>query len=232
MTYFKQTFLAAVLTLAGPLMAQDHPVVVELYTSQGCSSCPPADALLHELADRDDVIALALHVDYWDYIGWKDPFADPAHAERQRAYAAAGNRRTIYTPEMIVNGTTDIVGTKPMKLSKAIADHAQQTAQARVSLERNGNTLSISAELLEAVEGPFTLHMLRYVSLQKTSIKRGENAGHTFEYANVVEGWQVLRQWDGREALAFTVPVEGEAPAVVILQHQHAGPILAAARLR
>ena len=107
-------FVAFLLSLAIPATAQENPVVVELFTSQGCSSCPPADALMHDLAAREDVIPLALHVDYWDYIGWKDPFGNPAHADRQRAYAAAGNRRTIYTPEMVVGGVTDIVGTQPM----------------------------------------------------------------------------------------------------------------------
>ena len=97
--------------LSDPAIAQDQPVVVELFTSQGCSSCPPADALLHELAARDDVVALAMHVDYWDYIGWKDVFGNPAHSARQRAYAKAGNRRMVYTPQMIVNGENRLLAT-------------------------------------------------------------------------------------------------------------------------
>lgn len=102
--------LALALCFAAPGFAQRAMVVVELYTSQGCSSCPPADALLHDLAEREDVIALALHVDYWDYIGWKDEFAHPQHAQRQRAYAQKAKRRSIYTPEFIVQGQTDVVG--------------------------------------------------------------------------------------------------------------------------
>ncbi|MGC1503832.1 MAG: DUF1223 domain-containing protein, partial [Sulfitobacter sp.] len=180
---------AAMLALAAPVFAQNTPVVVELYTSQGCSSCPPADAILHELAGRDDVIALALHVDYWDYIGWKDPFGDPAHAVRQRAYAAAGNRRSIYTPEMVVGGVTDIVGAKPMKLSKAIAEHASLPAQVTVKLARSGDTLRIDATALRRLNGPLTVHMLRYTPNRTTQIKRGENRGKTLENANIVEGW-------------------------------------------
>ena len=104
----------------GAAAAADRPVVVELYTSQGCSSCPPADAILAELADREDVIALAFHVDYWDYIGWKDIFADPANTLRQRNYARVAGARSVYTPQMIVDGQDHVVGTKPMKLAEHI----------------------------------------------------------------------------------------------------------------
>ena len=100
--------------------ADDMPVVVELFTSQGCSSCPPADALLHELSKRDDVIPLALHVDYWDYIGWKDSFAQPAFTARQRGYAQASGRRAIYTPQMIIGGQFDVVGNRPMDVAAII----------------------------------------------------------------------------------------------------------------
>ncbi|MDF3413348.1 DUF1223 domain-containing protein [Sulfitobacter sp. M57] len=223
---------SAMLTLAPTANAQDTPVVVELYTSQGCSSCPPADAILHELANRDDVIALALHVDYWDYIGWKDPFGDPAHAERQRAYAATAHRRSIYTPEMIVGGVTDIVGAKPMKLSKAIAEHAKLPKDVALDLTRSGDSLQITATALGKVNGPLTVHMLRYTPSQTTQIKRGENRGKTLENANIVEGWAVLGAWDGNSPLQMNVPLTGDKPAVVILQEARVGRIVAAARLR
>lgn len=232
MKHFISAAFAAVLSLATPLVAQDNPVVVELYTSQGCSSCPPADRILHELADRDDVIALALHVDYWDYIGWKDPFGNPVHAERQRAYARAGQRRTIYTPEMIVNGETDIVGAKPMKLSEAIAAHAQMAPKATLTLTRDGDDLQIAAQALTDLGGPVTVHMLRYVPRATTEIKRGENRGRTLEYANIVENWTVLGEWDGKSPLQMSAATSGDKPHVVILQSAGTGPILAAARLR
>lgn len=220
------------LSFATSLAAQQSPVVVELYTSQGCSSCPAADALLHEISDRDDVIALALHVDYWDYIGWKDPFGNPAHADRQRAYAEAGHRRSIYTPEIVVNGQTDIVGAKAMALSKAISAHSQMEPRVALKITRAGEKLNISAEKLGGVKGPMTVHMLRYTPKRVTEIKRGENAGKTIEYANVVEGWQVLQTWDGNAPLTFAAPAPGNLPAVVIIQAQNTGPILAAARLK
>lgn len=232
MKHFATALLAATLGLAQPVSAQDNPVVVELYTSQGCSSCPPADKILHELADRDDVIALALHVDYWDYIGWKDKFADPSHAERQRAYARQGQRRSIYTPEMIVQGESDIVGAKPMKLSEAIAMHARRAPTVALELARSGDTVTVRAKMLAGADGPMTVHMLRYTPMQTTMIKRGENAGKTLKYANVVADWEVLGQWDGASPLAINAPAAGDLPTVVIIQSGKAGPIQAAARLR
>jgi hypothetical protein len=232
MKHFAIGLLAATLGWAQPGVAQDTPVVVELYTSQGCSSCPPADAILHELAKREDVIALALHVDYWDYIGWEDPFGDPAHAKRQRAYAAEGKRRSIYTPEMIVQGQSDIVGAKPMKLAEAIAHHARQAPLVTLDLARSGDTVSIDARMLQSVGGPMTVHMLRYSPEETTQIKRGENAGKTLRYANVVQGWQVLGSWDGAQPLSMKAKAAGALPTVVIIQSGKAGPIRAAARLR
>lgn len=220
------------LGLATPIFAQQSPIVVELYTSQGCSSCPAADALLNELSDRDDVIALALHVDYWDYIGWKDPFGNPAHADRQRAYAKAGQRRSIYTPEMVVHGQTDIVGAKALALAKAISEHSQMEPRVALKITRTGENLNISAQKLGAVKGPMTVHMLRYTPKRVTEIKRGENAGKTIENANVVEGWQVLQTWDGDAPLTLAAAAPGSLPTVVIIQAENTGPILAAARLR
>ena len=120
----------AVFSFATPSVAQDsNPVVIELYTSQGCSSCPPADALLKEYADRDDVITLALHVDYWDYIGWADTLARPEHADRQRGYAAAAHKRTIYTPQMVLNGEDHVVGSHPDELAAGIQRHQARAKQ-------------------------------------------------------------------------------------------------------
>lgn len=230
MTRLRSSFAVALFALMAPLTAtaEDHPVVVELFTSQGCSSCPPADAILDELANRDDVIALALHVDYWDYIGWKDPFGDPAHAERQRAYAVHGNRRSVYTPQMVVQGQTDIVGAKPMKLFQAIADHAALAPKVDVDILREGNQLRISAQTLTDGVGPMTVHMLRYTPRQHTQIERGENAGKTLLSTNIAEGWTVLTHWDGAGPLDLAVEVAGDKPTVVIIQSDIAGPILAA----
>ncbi|MDG1335679.1 MAG: DUF1223 domain-containing protein [Tateyamaria sp.] len=217
-------------SLGLPVVAQS-PVVVELFTSQGCPSCPPADKLLHELAQRDDVIPLALHVDYWDYIGWKDEFSHPDYAKRQRGYAVQAKRRSVYTPQMIVNGVTDIVGARRMELSKAIAHHADLPSRVELSVNRSGSEILINAQPTN-VDGPLIVRMLRYTPQRSAHITRGENAGHTMLYANVTENWTVLAEWDGTTALALTSVVEGDKPVVVLVQQDQHGPILAAVRLR
>ena len=217
-------------SLGLPVVAQS-PVVVELFTSQGCPSCPPADKLLHELAQRDDVIPLALHVDYWDYIGWKDEFSHPDYAKRQRGYAVQAKRRSVYTPQMIVNGVTDIVGARRMELSKAIAHHADLPSRVELSVNRSGSEILINAQPTN-VDGPLIVRMLRYTPQRSANITRGENAGHTMPYANVTENWTVLAEWDGTTALALTSVVEGDKPVVVLVQQDQHGPILAAVRLR
>ena len=223
---------AAVLALvwATPLVAEDRPVVVELFTSQGCSSCPAADAILAELAGREDVIPIALHVDYWDYIGWEDPFGNPAHAERQRAYASRAGRRSIYTPEMIVNGQTDIVGAKPMALSKAIAEHAKDPSPVALSVSRGGGLVKISAP---AVGQPreMVVHLVRILPPQTSKITRGENRGKTITYTSVAQDWTVLGGWDGTGPLSIEAEAAHHDPAVVLVQEAPAGPILAAARV-
>ena len=213
-----------------PVAAQS-PVVVELFTSQGCSSCPPADKLMHDLAKRDDVIALALHVDYWDYIGWKDEFADPSYSERQRGYAIEAGRRSVYTPQMIINGTTDIVGARPMELAKAISEHAAKPALVTLSVARNGDAVSISATTTHRGDA-LLVHMVRYQPERTARITRGENAGHTLSYANVTQDWKILQEWDGVTALELEAQAVGEHPLVVMIQEGRTGPILAAAQIK
>lgn len=217
--------------IAAPVFAQQQPVVVELYTSQGCSSCPPADKIFAQLSDREDVIAIALHVDYWDYIGWKDEFGHPDHAVRQRAYANAAGRRSIYTPEMVVNGQTDIVGAKPMVLSKAIAKHKSDAPRTALQATRTQNTLSIKADVPTGGVTAMDVHVLRLIPSKRSVITRGENRGETYEYTNIAHSWQVAGTWDGAAPLDMTFAVGGDDPVVVLLQEADAGPIIAAARL-
>ena len=220
------------LAFAAPASAQSNPVVVELFTSQGCSSCPPADALLHELAAREDVIALALHVDYWDYIGWKDQFASPAHTERQKAYAVAAGRRSIYTPQMIVNGTDSVMGARGMELADRIAAHAALPRQVDLSLTRQGDDVTIRASLVQgAAKDPMIVQLLRYTPERSIDITRGENAGHHMVYANVVSDMVIMAEWDGSDPLEITNSAQGEDPVVVLVQYVDHGPIVAAARL-
>lgn len=213
--------------------AQDRvPVVVELYTSQGCSSCPPADAVLRELAARPDVIALALHVDYWDYIGWKDVFGHPRHTARQKAYAHALGQRTIYTPQMIVDGAHGVVGTHDRDVADLIAAHAARDRVVVLKADRSGNAVTIRATSTSAFAPPLNLQVVRYRPSAKVAVERGENAGHTLEYTNIVTDWQIVGQWDGKAPLAFTQSVTGSEPVVVILQRPGPGTIEAVAQLR
>ena len=221
---------AAIVAFANPSWA-DSPVVIELFTSQGCSSCPPADAMLHQLAARDDVIALALHVDYWDYIGWKDKFAKPEFSNRQREYAILGSRRSVYTPQMVVNGVTDVVGARPLKLSEAISHHAANASPMDISLKRRGNSLKIAGQA-NGSKGPFVVQMVRYMPVSNVRITRGENAGRTLAYANVVSDWKIVGEWDGVTPLSMTAELGANEPVVVIVQKDRFGPILAASRLR
>lgn len=227
--------------LAAPVLAlgltasaalADGPVVVELYTSQGCASCPPADAMLQELALREDVIALALHVDYWDYIGWADVFAQPEFDDRQRGFARAAGQRTIYTPQMIVNGTDRVVGARAMDLADAIARHRASSNGVTVELEREGNRLRILCLAEPARAEELVVQIVRYNPEETVSILRGENAGKTFSYSQIVTDWQVIGRWDASEPMETEIVLEGDEPVVVIVQQADYGPILAAARLR
>src|SRR6056297_463176 len=173
----------------GAANGQDRPVVVELYTSQGCSSCPPADAILAELADREDVIALAFHVDYWDYIGWKDVFASPANTLRQRNYARVAGARSIYTPQMIVDGTDHVIGTKPMKLAEHIQQHRDRATPVSLTLTRAGDQVRIRARSASRLSGGATVRVVTYSPKETVAIKRGENAGRTLTHHNVVRGF-------------------------------------------
>jgi len=220
--------------LAAPVAAQDSgPVVVELFTSQGCSSCPPADALLRELAARDDVLPLALHVDYWDYIGWADSFAIPAHTVRQRGYARAAGRDMVFTPQMIVMGRQSVVGARSMKLAELILQHMQDPPVVSLSIVDEGAGPGVDVRPVGApVTGPLDVVLVRYAPLRRVGITDGENAGRTLDYANVVEGWQVLGQWDGSTPLQLKIETPADDQrAAVLVQRAGYGPILAALRL-
>lgn len=212
--------------------ADGHPVVVELFTSQGCSACPPADALMRELASYDRVIPLALHVDYWDYIGWADIFARPENTVRQKAYAAAVGERMIYTPQIIVNGTARLMGARPMEVVSTVAAEGEVPPRVTVTLERTEGRLTILAPALAEAPLALRVHLVRFTPEATVEILRGENAGRTLPYTNIVTAWDVVADWDGAEDLALEVALEGEAPAAVLLQEPGPGAILGAAVAR
>lgn len=213
-------------------MTTGNQVVVELFTSQGCSSCPPADAILSELAPSDDVIALALHVDYWDYLGWKDDFADPRYTRRQKAYAHVAGARTVYTPQMVVGGTDHLVGARPVELMALIERHAANPAPVLLSLSRSGGQVEISATSAGKLPNGAVVQLVRYTPQADVTIRGGENGGQTIRYSNIVRSWDAIGEWDGTAPLSLSAPLGGTDPVVVILQEPGPGPILAAARLR
>lgn len=228
--------LISLVSLAGGVSAQDEqdePVVVELFTSQGCSSCPPADAFLSVLAERDDVIALGLHVDYWDYIGWRDVFGSPVFSARQKAYARAAGRRSIYTPQMIIQGDRDVVGNHPMDVTDLIQAYRDRDVAVTMLLSREGDgMIHISASALRDPGGPLVVQVVRYKPEAHVEITKGENKGQKLTYSNIVTEWQVLGEWSAEAPFSARVRAEGEQPVVVLMQHKGPGPIEAAARLR
>lgn len=211
-------------------VAQDRPVVVELYTSQGCSSCPSADALFERMTEDLTLIPLALHVDYWDYIGWTDVFGNPQFTQRQKAYASAAGSRMIYTPQMIVSGTARVEGNDPDAVAAAIAQARGLPQQVQLSLERHGEKLHLKASA-GARSGPMVVQLVRYTPQETVTIEHGENAGKTVTYRNIVTQWQRVADWAGEPPLDMVLPIEGDQPAVVLLQQEGPGAILAAARV-
>ncbi|MBF9033455.1 DUF1223 domain-containing protein [Rhodobacterales bacterium HKCCE2091] len=228
--------LACALGLAAATTATaasaEGPVVVELFTSQGCSSCPPADALLAELAGNDHVIALALHVDYWDYIGWPDTFADAAFTARQHQYARVAGSGTVYTPQMIIGGTDHVVGHRPMAVMDRIMAQAETPAPVDLSTAREGDGFALRAEMQGTPpRGGIDVQLVGFVPHERVAIGRGENANRTIDYHNIVRSWQVIAEWDGRSPFEASVTPADGLDYAVILQAAGQGPILAAALL-
>lgn len=227
-----RSFLASLCLLAlGVAPAAADPVVVELFTSQGCSSCPPADALLGEIAGRDDVIALSLHVDYWDWIGWPDTFAHAAFTQRQRAYATAAHSNVVYTPQFVVGGTDPVEGAAGMRLADLIAAHRDAARDVlRMATTAQGREVLAMA----APGGGGQIILVTYRPEATVQVLAGENAGRSITYHNVVQGWDVLAAWDGSEA-AFVLPdpPAGMRQAVLAqaLPNGLPGPILGAVRV-
>lgn len=211
--------------------AEQKTVVVELFTSQGCSSCPPADALLAKLDEHADVVALALHVDYWDYIGWKDVFGSPAHTARQKGYARAANARSIYTPQMVIGGLDHVVGFKPMDVADTVQKHRGVADGVGVSARLQGNTVIVSLSP-GSTRGEMTISLVGYQNSETVAIKRGENAGKTITYTNTVREFVSLGEWDGRRAATMRHAKPKGSDAVVLVQKASYGPMVAAARVK
>ena len=218
-------------TLLSPAAKAD-PVVVELFTSQGCSSCPPADAMLAELSGKEDIIPLALHVDYWDYIGWPDTFADPAFTARQKNYARVAGARSIFTPHLVVNGHAHVAGAKPMALADQIRTQMRAAKDVRLTVSQDAQEMTVTGSVLGADVGKMTLYLVTYIDQQTVPIAHGENAGKTITYTHIVRTWERLGTWDGVSSLTISLPKEvEEGRRVVLAQADRYGPIKAAVRV-
>lgn len=230
----RRTFLLAAvfgLLTAGAVRADSRPlVVVELYTSQGCSSCPPADALLGRLTERRDVLPLSLHVDYWDYIGWKDVFAMPDNGTRQRRYSRRFQLRYVYTPQMVVQGQFQVTGSDAGEVANGIA-RAARIPMPAVEVVRGEGGLRL--RLPETgLDGDAELLVVAYDKARPVEIRRGENSGRKIVYHNVVRHLARFGRWRGgaREVAVPWNKTWGEAGAVIV-QAADNGPILCAVRL-
>ena len=223
------------LATAGPRGAAEGPWSVELFTSQGCSSCPPADSYLGVLARRPDIVALSFHVDYWDYIGWKDSFATRATTDRQRAYARVLKQRYVYTPEMVVEGIGHDTGRERATIEKLLAE-AQRRATRRATPELSrsaGGALTVKLDDFPLDDGPADVTLALYDRRHATPVASGENQGRMLENFNIVRRLEVLSRWNGAAA-RWTIEDARLQPglgAAVIVQRADHGPVIGCNKL-
>jgi hypothetical protein len=213
----------------GLVLAGDaaHPTVIELFQSQGCSSCPPAEANVGAVSDRADVLALSFEVDYWDRLGWKDTFSKAAWTARQYAYARAMGRDGVYTPQVVVNGRVEGDGLDASALAGLISQGDRGAGGPSIGF--SGGAVTVGRDTAPA--GGAAVWLARYIPhAVEVTIPRGENAGHTLPYKDVVREMVLLGKWRG-EAASFPAPGADSALAeAAIVQASGAGPIVAAAK--
>lgn len=200
------------------------PTVVELFTSQGCSSCPPANANLIKLSKRDDVLALSFAVTYWDYLGWKDIFDKQEFTDRQVAYEGPLHQSGPYTPQMVVNGTTTVVGNDLSEVTQLLATVSALKGPS-IAFRQDGARIGGG----EVPRSAADIWLIRYdPNLINVPIDRGENAGSTLPHTHVVHALKHLGQWDGRPVTFDFPKAPDQLRTAILVQEQHGGPILAA----
>ncbi len=208
--------------------------VVELFTSEGCSSCPPADQLLVDLAERGDagLLVLAFHVDYWNRLGWRDPFSDAAYSQRQRAYARSFASGRVYTPQMIVNGRREFVGSRRREAEAAVRQALEQPASAGITLRPSmiGDVVSVEYAVDGAPSGA-VLHLALVQRRAEQAIPRGENKGRTLRHANVVRAFETVLADAGTQTLTLPRGLQpNEAAIIAYVQHPETMHIAGAAQ--
>ncbi len=218
-------------TFSGVSQAAKSPVLIELFTSQGCSSCPPADKLAGELSKRDDVIVVSLNVDYWDYLGWKDTLARPEFTKRQMSYAKSRGDSDVYTPQMVINGSAHAVGSNRGNVQEVI-DNAP-AASVPIEISAADNELHI--ELGEGqARGEATLWLMSVAPEINVAIERGENSGKTVSYHNVVRMLTPAGMWKGKPEKIImprkSIVTPGCKSCIAVLQEGEVGPVLGVGR--
>ena len=223
--------LAVVLSLWLPTVVSAQYVVVELFTSQGCSSCPPADEVIRELMQEDGVIVLGWHVDYWDYLGWKDEFSRPENTERQMGYRDRWNLRSLYTPQAVIHGEAQIVGSNEQEIRMYVGQFQAEEPMLDLTLSTSGNTLNIQVSANVSGLPAAEIFLVRVIPEATTSIKRGENAGKTISYVNVVEEMTWIADWNGRSNVEVRASLDSDSQYVILIQAKDFGPVLGAQNL-
>jgi hypothetical protein len=219
--------VAATLFAAGAAAAAPGPVVVELYQSQGCSSCPPADANVNALADRPDLLVLSFGVTYWDNLGWKDTFADPAYTQRQWDYAHQWRRAEVATPEVVIDGRRDVVGVDAQELGATI-----RATGAPVGAILSVGPRGVAIATGRAPAGGADIWLVRYdPRTLNVAVRRGENGGKTLPHRDVVRRLTRIGRWTGPAVSVALPPADPVLRAAILVQATNGGPILAAAKL-
>ena len=218
MNYRHIVFAAAAICTASmtplPASAGEPRAVIELFTSQGCSSCPAADKVLGELSRDPTLVTLSLPVDYWDYLGWKDTLALHGHSNRERAYADTRGDREVYTPQVVVNGIMHVLGSDKAAIEQAIAQTRQSAAPLMlpVTIAVADGKVSVNVPAANGENASAEVWLCPITGKAQVAIERGENRGHTLAYTNVVRRWVKLGDWSGK-AETFSVPVAELADA-------------------
>ncbi len=232
--------LVAGLLIATLAVAQagEPRALLELFTSQGCSSCPAADKLLGEFSADPSVVALSVPIDYWDYLGWKDTLANPGHSARQRAYAHLRGDRQVYTPQVVINGAAHALGSDHAAIERAITltDQKSGVMSLPVLVSMGGNGLSVQIDAAKTDHATAEVWLCPLMKAAQVAIDRGENHGRTITYHNVVRNWIKLGDWTGAQA-TWNVPIseieasDGDAAAVMVQEgtHDKPGVVLGAA---
>jgi hypothetical protein len=201
-------FISWALAAATPSASAEPRAVVELFTSQGCSSCPAADKLLGHLAKDPSLVAMSLPIDYWDYLGWKDTLAKPLHTARQRAYAHIRGDRAVYTPQVVVNGVVHVQGSDKEAIDRAIAQTRAQpgTLSLPVTIGVDSGRINVNVPASPDGRGGGEVWLCALAKSVAVDIARGENRGRSVTYHNVARRWLKLGEWNG-SARSFAVPV-------------------------